>query len=82
MNKNYEKLDAMILDAIFRGDRNPMYDKDVFVEAWRIGEETGRKRMRVINGRLTALRKLEKIKYLKKAEAPKGKTGWYFAIAT
>jgi len=57
-------------------------DSDVFAEARRIGEETKRKRMRVISGRLTALRKSGAIHYLKKSDAPDGKVGWHLAVTT
>jgi len=81
MSKKYNKLDSLIIRTISQGDRNPMYNPDVFAEARRIEEETGRNRMRVIDGRLTALRKSGAIRYLHKSEAPDGKVGWYVVFA-
>jgi hypothetical protein len=76
-SKPYEKLDSLIIKAIYENERNPMYKRDVAAEALRIAKATGRDDMRIIDGRLTALRKAGVIRYLKKPEAPEQKAGWY-----
>jgi hypothetical protein len=80
-NKLYEKLDSLIIKAIYEDERNPMYKRDVAAEALRIAKATGRDDMRVIDGRLIALRKAGMIRYLKKSEAPEQKAGWYLVPA-
>lgn len=72
---NYEELDNRIVDAIAKRN-NPIYDKRINEEAARIAKETGRYGFRVIDGRLQALRKIGKIRYLNKAES-NGRAGWY-----
>ena len=69
----YEKLDAAIIAKIKLGkspfDNWNHFDDDdssVFVQAEIIAKAENRYRHRVIDGRLTALRKQGKIKYLKK----------------
>ena len=73
----YEELDMRILDAIAL-DKHPLYDKRTDEEATRIAGTTGRQGFRVIDGRIQALRKAGKIRYLTKAES-NGKCGWYAA---
>ena len=77
MSQLYDKLDSLIISAVSRGNKNPMYNPDVFAEAGRIGEETRRNRAHVVSGRLTALRKSGAIRYLQKENAPEGKFGWH-----
>ena len=77
MSKLYEKLDLLIITAVSKGNRNPRRDLDVFAEAQRIANTTRQYTMRVIDGRLTALRKSGAIHYLHKSDAPDGKVGWY-----
>jgi hypothetical protein len=81
-NKRYEKLDSLIIKAIYENERNPMYKRDVAAEALRIAKATGRDDMRVVDGRLTALSKSGAIRYLKKSEAPEQKAGWYVVLTT
>ena len=77
MSKTYETLDAAIIRAIESSNGNPTYNRAVAAEGLRIAESSGRDDMRVIDGRLQALRKAGKIRFLNKAEAPGGKHGWY-----
>ena len=77
MNKTYEKLDALIIQAVSASNGNPMYHRHVAAEGLRIAEASGRDDMRVIDGRLQALRKAGKIRFLNKKDAPEGKAGWY-----
>jgi hypothetical protein len=81
-NKQYEKLDSLIIKAISEHNRNPIYNRDVAVEALRIARETGRSDMRVVDGRLTALSKLGLILYLMKSQVPEQKAGWYVVPTT
>jgi hypothetical protein len=81
-NKRYEKLDSLIVKAISKSNRNPIYDRAVSVEALRIERETGRLDVRVVDGRLIALSKSGAIRYLKKSEAPEQKAGWYVVPTT
>jgi hypothetical protein len=81
MSKVYQKLDSLIIKAVSKNRASPMYDPDVCVEARRIADATGRNDMRVIDGRLTALRKSGAIRYFNKPEAPNNKAGWYVACA-
>ena len=71
----YEKLDAAIIAKIKLGkgpfDGNHIFDGDetrVFLQAEIIAKAEKRDRYRVIDGRLTALRKQGKIKHLKKSD--------------
>jgi hypothetical protein len=71
----YEKLDAAIIAKIKLGkgpfDGWSLHDGDepqVFSQAEIIAKAEKRDRYRVIDGRLTALRKQGKIKHLKKSE--------------
>lgn len=73
----YEELDKRIVDAVAKRD-NPLYDKRVNEEAARIATATARDDFRVIDGRLQALRKSGKIRYLTKAESS-GQGGWHVA---
>ena len=77
--KAYDLLDSIILSAISNGS-NPLYENDCSKEALRISENTGRETFRIIDGRLQALRKAGKIKYLKNADG-EGVTGWVLAEA-
>jgi hypothetical protein len=81
-NKLYERLDSLIIKAIYEDERNPMHKRDVAAEALRIAKATGRDDMRVVDGRLTALSKSGAIRYLKKSEAPEQKAGWYVVPTT
>lgn len=66
----YSTLDAQITQAIQAG-QHPLYARQVCVEARRIAEASGREEMRIIDGRLQALRKAGSIAADRKAEA-----GW------
>lgn len=77
MNKAYEKLDTLIILAISASSANPMHSSEVAAEGKRIAKNSGRYYMRVIDGRLQALRKAGKIEFRKKQRDPKGKHGWY-----
>lgn len=76
---NYQKLDALILDAVASSIRSPLYNKLVYEEGKRIAFATGRDDMRVIDGRIQALRKAGKISFLSKSKAPNGCGGWYLS---
>lgn len=83
MNKRYEKLDSLIIKAISEHNGNPIYNRDVAIEALRIARETGRSDMRVVDGRLIALSKSGVIRYFNKTES-KGQRGcgWYVVPTT
>jgi hypothetical protein len=76
----YDELDRLILDAVTR-DTNPLYDRAVSREAQRIAAETGREAFRVIDGRLQAMRRRGRIKWMTKAHAPGGLGGWRVVVA-
>lgn len=58
----YTKLDSLIVQAIKNG-KHPFYDESTFAEVRRIAEETGRQKSRVIDGRMTALKRLGHIAF-------------------
>lgn len=58
----YDVLDAFILDAVARGS-SKLYTGYVSHEAERIARATGREAMRVIDGRIQALRKAGRISF-------------------
>lgn len=58
----YTKLDSLIVQAI-KNDRTPLYEGGVRVEAQRIAKATGRDEARVIDGRMTALKRLGHIAF-------------------
>lgn len=66
----YTALDLAITQAIQAG-RHPLYAREACAEARRIAKLSGRDEMRVIDGRLQALRKAGKITADRKADA-----GW------
>lgn len=70
----YQHLDVLIINAI-RNHKNPLYNATVAVEANRLATLLDREKPRVIDGRLQALRRAGKIKYLTKAEGNK-QPGW------
>ncbi len=70
----YETLDQEIVTAIRAGSR-PLYASAVFADAQRIADAYGREAMRVIDGRLQALRKAGRIAANRKADS-----GWMFII--
>lgn len=76
----YEELDRRIQSAIER-IANPIYDSGVCEEAGRLAQGSGREPFRVIDGRLQALRRAGRIKWVRKAEAAKdsGQAGWRLA---
>jgi hypothetical protein len=76
----YDELDRLILDAVTR-DKNPLHDPAVNREAQRIAAETGREAFRVIDGRLQAMRRKGRIKWMAKAHAPGGLGGWRVVVA-
>lgn len=71
----YEALDAAIVAAIEQR-KNPLYSRSATSEAIRIAHLTGRESFRIIDGRLQALRKQNRIMWLTKAEAAGGLGGW------
>lgn len=68
MSDHYEPLDHLIVSAIKRR-RNPLYDADVSAEAKIIGAAMGREPFRVVDGRLTALKKAGRIVFCSAAKA-------------
>ena len=68
---DYDKLDQLIIESI--GRDGPMRCSRVWAEALLIARETGRDQMRVVDGRLTALKKAGRIRYVK---ASNGGSGW------
>lgn len=81
MAVDYRKLDALILDFISGSCSSPLYDSHCQEEAKRLEQQHGGEDFRYIDRRLQALRKMGVIVYLKKADAPAGKTGWYLALS-
>lgn len=73
----YEEIDRRILKAVEQRI-TPLYSRSCCDEAERLGKATGREGFRVIDGRLQALRKAGKIRYMTKAES-NGKGGWHLA---
>ena len=71
----YDEIDKRIISAITTR-KHPLYEKHVVAEATRIEADTGRDGFRVIDGRLQALRKAGKIRYLTKSES-NGQGGWH-----
>lgn len=65
----YQQIDELIVEAI-RQRRNPLYASSVCGEACRLAALTGREDFRVIDGRLQALKRTGKIKFIK------GGIGW------
>lgn len=74
---DYTTLDHLIVLAVTRSRCTPLNARDVAAEGCRIGQETGRDDMRIIDARIQALRKAGNIVWLPKAKAPNGKAGWY-----
>jgi hypothetical protein len=74
---HYDNLDGLIVQAIERG-ANPLYDRWVNTEARLIGDELGREAFRIVDGRLTALKKAGRIiwRSKKKAKAAGLPEGW------
>lgn len=70
----YDVLDLRIVKAI-RNGYSPLYERHVTTEARRIAEATGRETFRVIDGRVTALKKAGKIRYFKQKDKA-GVIGW------
>jgi hypothetical protein len=66
----YDKLDALIVEAIKNDPRSPIYDRACDQEASRIADPVRRDSFRVIDGRMTALKKQGRIAYLSKAKSP------------
>ena len=58
----YTKLDSLIVQAIKNG-KHPMNDLWVGLAAYRIAEETSRSCDRIIDGRMTALKRLGHIAF-------------------
>lgn len=76
----YQKLDLCIMDAV-TNNRHPYRDDDVIREADRIAAETGREALRVIDGRLQALRRKKRIQWLIKKKADDRCDGWRLVVA-
>lgn len=72
----YDAIDALIIAAVRKRYVTPLYDNDVRAEADRLKSETGRDAMRIIDGRLQALRRRGVIAFHAQATAPKGLAGW------
>lgn len=64
----YDHMDACILKAIRAGE-NPTYAKATYEEKVRLAKLTGREEMRIIDGRLSALKRAGKIEFLTKSKA-------------
>ena len=79
MSKKYEKLDAEIIHAISEGCRAPAYQRGVSSEAFRLANDLGIPRDRVLDRRMQALRKKGVIRYLTKSASPVGAAGWHLA---
>lgn len=75
----YDHLDVLILEAVGRGD-NPLYARQVDTEARRLADEMRRDAFRVIDGRLSALKKCGHIVHRSKkaAKADGAAAGWSF----
>jgi len=67
----YEGIDRLIVEHVrtTRQPVSPLYARSVHSEAERIAEITGRHAMRVIDGRLTALKKRGVIHYSRELRA-------------
>ena len=70
----YEKLDELIIESLTRHNKVLMnlYGGEVRAECRRLGEALGRDDFRVMDGRLSALKKAGKIKYV-------SRIGWMLA---
>lgn len=71
---NYIALDEAIVEAI-RAGKHPLYAANVCSAARAIAEASGREGMRVIDGRLQALRRARRITANRKADA-----GWVLSL--
>ena len=72
---HYDNLDALIVKAI-QSSARPLYDRDVNTEARLLADLMGRDAFRVIDGRLSALKKAGRIVWQSRNEAAaKGKRG-------
>lgn len=71
----YEVLDELIIKEVCEGELNPLRSRAVQVEAARLAKLNNRKAFRVIDGRLTALKKQGMIEYHRKI-LPCQKQGW------
>lgn len=76
----YQKLDLCIMDAV-TNNRHPYRDDDVIREADRIAAETGREALRVIDGRLQAMRRKKRIQWLTKEETGYRCDGWRLVVS-
>lgn len=71
----YEVLDNLILSAV-KERKSPIYEREVNREAGLLADEMGREAFRVIDCRLTALKKAGRIVHRTKAQA-NGQGGWH-----
>jgi len=69
----YDTIDALILSAIL-SRKSPLYELNVNAEASRLASNTGRKAFRIIDGRMTALKKSGRIEF--RRGEPKGPRQW------
>jgi len=69
---DYTRLDKLIIDSC--SEFGPTNCRRVWGEAGLIAKETGRDQMRVVDGRLQALRKAGKIRHVK--ASINGRGGW------
>lgn len=73
----YQQIDGLIVEAI-RMRRNALYTESVCGEARRLADITGREDFRIIDARLSALKKAGRIAYRTKkaAKADGSPPGW------
>ena len=71
---DYSKLDELIIKAI-SNKKNPLDCFDCMLLSSKIARENCRERYRVIDGRMTQLKKSGKIQHLTKSKGH-GETGW------
>ena len=58
----YTKIDSLIVQAVKHG-KHPRYDNDVSAEAARLADALGRESFRVVDGRMTALKRIGHIAF-------------------
>lgn len=82
-NKNvFAALDKLILKAINRNHRHPAHTEECLAEAEKLRRANlvdvrGMSDIEIVNKRHYALKCTGKVVYLRKADAPKGRHGWY-----
>lgn len=78
----YQELDQRIINAIQTG-HSPLYFWHVAEESGRLAAATGREDFRIVDARLQALRKANKIRFVTKSKVRPGeKDGWQVVAPT